>query len=284
MHFLAFDVEEHFQMSAFDSPLRRRHWDHFESRIRRSTARLLDLLDEQHVRATFFVLGWVAERHPDLVRSIAKQGHEIASHGYDHELITAQTPKKFREDVRKTKRILEDLVGTEVLGYRAPSLVINEETNWALPILVEQGHYYDSSLPSFPPAGQESPEHRSLYYRLSTNAGPLWEVPPSNIKLAGIPLRIADSAYFRLLPYRMLRWAVARAEAGNRPLLLSLCAWEVDPNQPRMIGGSLSRFLQYVNLDKTTGRLRELLKDFRFGPIREAIPQIGGCRPDKLAG
>ena len=145
-HFLSFHVEEHFHVPAFDSPMRRRHWDRCESRVEKNTDKILDLLAERQVRATFFVLGWVAQRHGALIRRIASEGHEIASHGYAHELLSAQTTKQFQEDIRKSKRILEDLTGESVWGYRAPGYSLTEETKWALPLLVEEGYKYDSSL------------------------------------------------------------------------------------------------------------------------------------------
>ena len=146
MHCLTFDIEEHFQVSRFDSPIRRRHWGAFESRVTANTCEVLDLLARYDTKATFFVLGWVAERHPGLIKQIAECGHEIASHGYGHELVTAQTPDLFRADVRQAKQILEDLTGAPVHGYRAPGFTITRETLWALPILAEEGHTYDSSV------------------------------------------------------------------------------------------------------------------------------------------
>jgi polysaccharide deacetylase family protein (PEP-CTERM system associated) len=284
-HCLTFEIEEHFQVTAFDSPWRRRHWDSFESRVERNTGRLLDLLAEQDAKATFFVLGWVAERHRDLVRRIAREGHEVASRGYASELVTAQTAKSFREDVRKAKQILEDLVGESVPGYRAPHLTINEETSWALPIVAESGYEYDSSLPLRQRRGERDPGNGHMFRRLITESGSLWEVPPSIISLAGLPVVTADGPYFRMLPYPLLRWAGRRAEAAKQPLLLSLCAWEIDPGQPRMSGTMTTRFQHYANLDKVEGRLKLLLQDFRFAAIRDALPQSGGSyRPAAVAG
>lgn len=196
MHCLTFDIEEHFQVSRFDSPIRRRHWSSFETRVSSNTCKLLDLLARTQTRATFFVLGWVAERHPGLIKQIAECGHEIASHGYDHELVTAQTPELFRADVRKSKRILEDLVGTAVHGYRAPGFTVTQETLWALPILVEEGFTYDSSIVPI------RHDHCGLsgalptYHLRHTDSGPIWEVPPppSTCWVSGCPWQEAATS------------------------------------------------------------------------------------------
>ena len=273
-HCLTFDVEEHFQVSAFDSPMRRRHWDQFESRVERNTEKLLDLLAASNVRATFFVLGWVAERHPGLVRAISRQGHEVASHGYAHELVTVQTPATFRRDVRKAKVFLEDLLGLPVLGYRAPSFTITQDTIWALRILVEEGYLYDSSIFPILHDRYGMPGANPLCHRLSTEVGPLWEIPPSTVKIVGLQVPIAGGGYFRLFPYPMLRQLLKRVEAKGHPLVIYLHPWELDPDQPRMQGPLLSRFRHYINLHKTEDRLIHLLRDFRFAPVSEVIPQI----------
>lgn len=274
-HCLTFDIEEHFQVSAFDSPMRRRHWSRLESRVEGNTAKLLDLLETYGVRATFFVLGWVAERHPSLVRRIANANHEVASHGYAHELITAQTPGQFREDVRRAKGILEDIIGAAVLGYRAPSFTITRETLWALPILVEEGYAYDSSVFPILHNRYGLPGACPWPHRLDTCAGLLWEIPPSTVKIAGFRSPIAGGGYLRLYPFQALRWLLKRAEAAGHPLVMYLHAWELDPHQPRMNGPLLSRFRHYVGLHKTEERLRQLLRDFAFAPIRDVILPIG---------
>jgi len=274
-HCLSFDIEEHFQVSAFESPMRRRHWDQFESRVERNTLKILDLLARREVRATFFILGWVAERYPGLVRHIANNGHEVASHGYAHELVTAQTPAAFREDVRKAKRILEDLIGQGVHGYRAPSFSITRDTMWALPILAEEGHTYDSSI--FPVLHDRYgvPDANPYSNQLPTEAGSLWEIPPSTVKILGMRVPIAGGGYFRLFPYPLLRQLLKKIEKTGRPLVMYLHPWELDPDQPRMQGSVFSKFRHYVNLHKTENRLVSLMGDFRFAPIREAIAPIG---------
>ncbi len=277
-HCLTFDIEEHFQVAAFDSPMRRRHWDHFESRVERNTSKLLELLAARDIRATFFVLGWVAERHPRLIRTIAQNGHEVASHGYAHEMVTAQTPATFREDIRKAKKILEDVSGNTVLGYRAPTFSISSETRWALPILVEEGFVYDSSI--FP-IRHDRYGWQDAYpwrHRVDTTAGSIWEIPPSTVNFAGRRIPIAGGGYLRLYPSWLLRRWMKQVEDEGQPLVMYLHPWELDPEQPRMNGPLLSRVRHYFNLHKTESRLTQLLREFRFGPIREVIEPVNQHR------
>ncbi|BFU93670.1 MAG: putative Polysaccharide deacetylase [Nitrospira sp.] len=279
VHCLSFDVEEHFQVSAFESQARRNQWGQCESRVRKNTDKILELLASQQVRATFFVLGWVAERYPVLVRSISAAGHEVASHGYGHELITSQTPAAFRDDIRKAKIILEDILGRRIYGYRAPSFSITRSTVWALPILVEEGYVYDSSVFPIVHDRYGMPEAQPVCHELETAVGPLWEVPPSTISMLGLRVPVAGGGYFRLFPYGILKNCLRRIEQMGQPLVMYLHPWEFDATQPRMEGPLLSRFRHYVNLDKTEGRLIRLLRDFRFAPICEAIKPVAEiCR------
>lgn len=273
-HSLSFDVEEHFQVSAFESPMRRRHWEQFESRVESNTEKLLGLLHQSGVHATFFVLGWVAERYPSLVRRIASAGHEVASHGYAHELITAQTQVAFREDIRKAKGILENILQQPVLGYRAPSFSITKDTMWAIQILIEEGYAYDSSI--FPVVHDRYgvPSANPLIHQLSTPAGVLWEVPPSTVKCLGVRLPIAGGGYFRLYPYAVLRALLRKLEGEGSALVMYMHPWEFDPDQPRMEGSMVSKMRHYLNLHKTEGRMRALLRDFSFAPIRRVFPQV----------
>jgi polysaccharide deacetylase family protein (PEP-CTERM system associated) len=190
-HCLSFDVEEHFQVSAFESPMRRRHWEVHESRVERNTSKLLNILARHEARATFFILGWVAERFPHLVKQIASAGHEIASHGYAHELITTQTQAAFRNDIRKAKSILEQLISRPIYGYRAPSFSITEETTWAISILAEEGYLYDSSI--FPVLHDRYgiPAASPYVHQIKTESGIVWEVPPSIVKLLGLRIPVA---------------------------------------------------------------------------------------------
>jgi polysaccharide deacetylase family protein (PEP-CTERM system associated) len=270
-HCLSFDVEEHFQVSAFESPMRRRHWDLYESRVEKNTSRLLDLLAGHDVRATFFVLGWVGERFPHLVKQIASAGHEIASHGYGHELIMAQTPSAFRDDVRKAKCILEQLVSQPICGYRAPSFSITKDTTWALSVLAEEGYLYDSSIFPIFHDRYGIPSASVHIHQIYTESGNLWEVPPSVVRLLGLNIPVAGGGYFRLYPYFLLRWLLRRLDKETTPLVMYLHPWEFDPDQPRMDGPFVSRIRHYLNLRKAEIKLNRLLDDFDFVPICKAI-------------
>ena len=274
-HCLTFDIEEHFQVSAFDSPAQRGRWDSLESRVERNTTKIVEVLGERGIRATFFMLGWVAERHPGLVRSIAQAGHEIASHGYAHEMITRQTPDQFRQDIRRAKRILEDVTGGPVLGYRAPSFTIVDRTKWALQVLVEEGYHYDSSIFPIRHDRYGMPGAQPHRHRWETSAGPIWEVPPATVQIARARFPVAGGGYFRLFPYPLLRWLLKRAESEAEPLVMYLHPWEIDPDQPRMQGSWVSKFRHYLHLDKTEGRLRQLLSAFRFGPVKDVVAPLG---------
>lgn len=273
-HCLTVDVEEHFHVSAFDSPIRRRHWDHLESRVERNTYRMLELLEARKVAATFFVLGWVAERQGRLVRDIAAAGHEIASHGYGHELVTSLTPGAFREDVKRAKAILEDTVGMQVIGYRAPSFSVSRETSWVLSVLRQEGHLYDSSV--FPIMHDRYGWRGAnpLWHELETPAGAILEVPPATVSVGGTRIPIAGGGYLRLYPYWLLRRLLHRAVTQGSRLVMYVHPWELDPQQPRMNGPLWSRFRHYVNLHKTELRLEQLLDEFSFVPIREVIMQV----------
>jgi polysaccharide deacetylase family protein (PEP-CTERM system associated) len=272
---LTIDVEDYFHVSAFDGIVPRSAWDTFESRVERNTERMLDLFSEHGVWGTFFVLGWVAERFPGLVRRIAQRGHEVASHGYDHRLIYDQTPTAFRADVRRAKRVLEDTSGCQVSGYRAPSYSITPQSLWALDILLEEGYRYDSSI--FPirhdrygiPVSERHP------YPIQRAKGCLIEVPGSTTKCGPMNLPVAGGGYFRILPYRWTRWGIARVNRREeRPVVFYLHPWEIDPEQPRLKVGRLSTFRHYRHLDKTETRLRRLLKDFRFGPMNTLVTKV----------
>jgi polysaccharide deacetylase family protein (PEP-CTERM system associated) len=266
------DVEDYFQVSAFERVVSRTQWEKLPSRVVANTERLLHLLAEREVRATFFVLGWVAERHPSLVSLISDLGHEVASHGYWHQLVYEQTPRAFREDVRRSKDVLEAVTGQRVEGYRAPSFSIVAKSLWALDILIEEGFRYDASI--FPIRHDrygipESPRHP---YLLPRSVGAIVEVPGSTARIGPMNLPVAGGGYFRLLPYRWTRWGIARLnERERRPAVFYLHPWEVDPEQPRLPASALSRFRHYRNLDRTESRLRRLLTEFRFAPLGRVL-------------
>jgi polysaccharide deacetylase family protein (PEP-CTERM system associated) len=277
---MTIDVEDYFHVSVFDGLLPRLEWPRMESRVCRNTERLLDILAEYNVRATFFVLGWVAERFPELVPRIASAGHEIASHGYAHRLIYDQTPEAFRQDVRRAKALLEDAWGRPVGGYRAPSYSITPRSLWALDILLEEGYRYDSSI--FPirhdrygiPVSQRQP------YRVSRKAGTLVEVPASTTRVGPINLPIAGGGYFRILPYWWIRWGIGRVNRSEeQPAVFYLHPWEIDPGQPRLPAGWVGRFRHYRNLHLSEGRLRRLLADFRFSTMESLVSRVSQETP-----
>jgi polysaccharide deacetylase family protein (PEP-CTERM system associated) len=263
------DVEDYYQVSAFESVVDRSRWDTYESRVEANTDRLLGIFAEFGVHATFFVLGWEAERRPGLVRRIASAGHEIASHGYGHRLVYDQTPEQFRDDVRKGKRLLEDVTGAAVVGYRAPSFSITRRSLWALDILIEEGYTWDASI--FPIRHDrygipEAPRHPYM-----VRPG-LIEVPASTIRLAGQNLPIGGGGYFRLLPYRWTRFGIRRLNVvEGKSAIFYLHPWELDPSQPRLNASVLSRLRHYRHLDQTESRLRRLLSDLRFDSVGTAV-------------
>jgi polysaccharide deacetylase family protein (PEP-CTERM system associated) len=277
---LTIDVEDYYHVSGFESIIRFQDWDRYESRVERNTHRLLDLMDVYHTHATFFVLGWVAERWPALVRSIQQRGHEVSSHGYAHQRIYKQTPQQFRQETRRSKGILEDITNQRVLGYRAASYSITKESLWALDILEEEGFAYDSSIFPIHHDRYGIPEyHRFCHVLKDHGINKLIEFPISTIRLAGANLPIAGGGYLRFFPYSFIRWGLRRInEKERQPALVYLHPWEIDPGQPRVHADALSRFRQYVNLEKVEGRLVRLLQDFRFGTVAEVLEDQGFLR------
>lgn len=270
------DVEDYFHVSALAAAAPRERWSTFESRVVQNTMRLLDLFDEQRVTTTCFVLGWVADQHPELVRAIADRGHEVASHGYWHQLVYDLSPAAFRDDVRRSRLLLQDLSGQPVEGYRAPSFSITRRSLWALDVLVDAGYSYDASI--FPVRHDrygiaDAPRHA---YQVRRPAGLITEVPPATIRLAGQNLPVAGGGYFRLLPYTWHRRGIRRINATEgRAAVFYLHPWEIDPAQPHLPAGLLSRVRHYTNLHRTEPRLRQLLTDAPFGTIRDMIASLG---------
>jgi polysaccharide deacetylase family protein (PEP-CTERM system associated) len=269
---MTIDVEDYFHVSVFDGVLPRTQWNSLESRVCANTARLLDLFDEYEIRATFFVLGWVAERFPELVRQIAGRGHEVASHGYAHRLIYDQTPAAFREDVRRAKHLLEETCGRQVIGYRAPSYSITPRSLWALDVLLEEGYRYDSSIFPIRHDRYGIPVSERHAYPIDRPKGCLVEVPASTTTFGTLHLPIAGGGYFRVLPYRWTQWGITRVNRRERrPVVFYLHPWEIDPGQPRLRAGRLSSFRHYRNLEQTESRLRRLLTDFRFDTMESVV-------------
>jgi polysaccharide deacetylase family protein (PEP-CTERM system associated) len=262
------DVEDYFHVSVFDGVVPRREWGSLESRVHGNTERVLRLFDEAGVTATFFILGWVAERYRPLVRKIAARGHEVASHGYAHRLVYDQSPAAFREDVRRSKRLLEDIAAVRVDGFRAPSYSITPRSLWALDILIEEGYRYDASIFPIHHDRYGIPVSARHAYRIDRAGGSLVEAPGSTVRWGPLNLPIGGGGYFRLLPYAWTRWGIACLNRDEgQPAIFYLHPWEVDPHQPRLAAPFLGRFRHYRNLDKTEGRLRALLRDFQFSSL-----------------
>jgi polysaccharide deacetylase family protein (PEP-CTERM system associated) len=268
---LTVDVEEYFQVAAFERTISRTSWDRAESRVEFNTGRVLDLFGAQGVRGTFFVLGWIAERHPGLVRRIVKDGHELASHGYDHTRVHNFTPEQFRADVVRTKAILEDIGGVQVRGYRAPSYSINAKNLWAIDVLQETGHVYSSSIYPIRHDLYGMPDAPRFPFRFRPDG--ILEIPVTTVRMGGRNYPCGGGGYFRLLPYGAFRWMLARVNGQDRQSgLFYFHPWEVDPGQPRVEGAPLkSRFRHYLNLDSMATRLERLLGDFSWGRMDEVF-------------
>ena len=269
---MTIDVEDYFHVSVFDGVLPRHRWEHLESRVCANTDRLLEIFDEAGVHATFFVLGWVADRHPDLVRRIAALGHEVASHGYEHRLVYDQTPRAFREDLRRAKAVIEAAAGVSVLGFRAPSYSVTPRSLWALDVLIEEGYGYDASIFPIHHDRYGIPVSARHAYRIQRSGGSLVEAPGSTVRWGPLNLPIGGGGYFRLLPYWWTNWGIARLNRDERqPAIFYLHPWEIDPDQPRLPVPLLGRIRHYRNLDKTEARLRALLRDFRFSSLLSVL-------------
>ena len=273
---LTVDVEDYFQVSAFADNIEQHEWDKHPLRVENNTYKLLDLFDEYQVKATFFILGWVAERQRDLVLEIAKRGHEVACHGYSHQLVYNQTPEVFQQETVRAKSILEDIIQQPVLGYRAASYSITEKSLWALDILAESGFVYDSSI--FPVRHDrygmpDTPEHP---YHLKTPAGhSIIEFPLSTAKILNYRLPVAGGGYFRLYPYWLSKVGLKQINRQQKPFIFYLHPWEVDPEQPRISASWFSRFRHYNNLDKCEPRLRNLMSDFQFTTTWNVLSDLG---------
>ena len=279
------DVEDYFHVEAFASCVSPSDWDTYPCRVERNIDCILEMLERHRTRATFFVLGWVAERHPRLVRQIAAAGHEIGCHGYAHQRIHRQDPGGFRDDVRRARLCLMDQAQAPVECYRAPSFSITRSTLWALDVLVEEGFRIDSSI--FPVRHDRYgiPDAQPGPHRLETPSGSIWEFPPSVARLAGMNLPVGGGGYFRLFPLPWtVHWLRRINRAQRRPLMFYVHPWELDPGQPRIRGCSrLSRFRHYVNLAKNQRKLDGLLRRFRFGRISDVIDRhTAGAVPSSV--
>ncbi len=271
---LTVDVEDYFQVSAFREQVSVEDWPRFESRVVANTHRVLDVFDDAGASATFFVLGWVAEHHPSLVREIAGRGHEVACHGYSHQLIYGQSQALFGEETRRAKSLLEDQAQVAVTGYRAASFSITDASRWALDVLADNGFEYDSSM---------YPIRHDLYGTAVRARGPhrivapggktLIEFPMTTRSIVGMTLPVSGGGYFRLYPYRLSAHLLAQVNQDAEPFVFYMHPWEIDPGQPRIRTSMKSRLRHYTNLDRFERKLRMLLRDFRFTSMANVIAQ-----------
>ncbi|HVQ62184.1 MAG TPA: XrtA system polysaccharide deacetylase [Burkholderiales bacterium] len=269
------DVEDYFQVEGFANAIDRGSWESFRTRVGASTSTLLELLARRGVRATFFVLGWVARKHPEIVRQIVASGHEVASHGMSHRLIYTQTPAEFQRETHDAKALLEDQAQKPVLGYRAATYSITRQSLWALDILAEEGFQYDSSIFPMRHDRYGIPDAEPRPHVLTTpGGGRLVEFPISVLHYHGAKIPVAGGGYFRLFPYRFTRWALRRLNQQQQEFVFYVHPWEVDPEQPRVNeAGALSRFRHYLNLERCAERLGRLLEDFEFDTMHSVLAQ-----------
>ena len=281
---LTIDVEEHFQVSAFNASVERERWDEQASRVEANTRRVLDLFDRHGRKGTFFLLGWVVERYPALARDVVARGHEVACHGYSHQLIYSQTPELFAEETRRSRELIEQAAQVKVRGYRAASFSITDASRWALDVLVDAGFEYDSSM---------YPVKHDLYgidvaargpHRVQApNGGSIIEFPMTTCPIAGMSVPVSGGGYFRLYPYSLTRTLLSRVNAAGEPFVFYLHPWEIDPDQPRIAAGWKSRFRHYTNLRSCETKLARLLGDFEFAPMRDVIAAYVRQREPSMA-
>lgn len=273
---LTVDVEDYFHVAALSQDIDRKDWANLPARVEGSTQRLLDIFDEADVRATFFVLGWVAEKFPSLIREIHDRGHEVACHGLSHELVYKQAPDEFRSETTRAKQVLEDLISSPVIGYRAASYSITADSLWALDIIAEAGFRYDSSIVPvrhdlYGIPGAEASPHGLV----TSNGTELVEFPPSTYGFFGVKVPVGGGGYFRLYPYWMTRFLLRRKNRFEKqPFIFYIHPWEIDVDQPRVDTNFRSRFRHYLNLDKTEARLGRLVREFRFDTVHAVLREL----------
>lgn len=273
-HIFTVDVEEHFQVNAFEQLLDREAWPRQPSRVVRNTKAILDLLEATGASATFFVLGWVAERQPTLVREIIARGHEVASHGYWHRRVTQLTRTEFRDDVRRAKCVLEDIGDRAVLGYRAPSFSIVPGGEWAFDILLEEGYLYDSSIFPIRRRGYGYPGAPVAPCAIDRPSGTLLEFPLTTLRVMDVCLPACGGAYFRHFPYAVIRRAFETAADNRTPGVFYIHPWEIDPEQPRLPVDLVTRLRHYGGLTRTQDRLRRFLGEFSFASVETHLRHL----------
>lgn len=279
------DVEDYFHVTAFEDTIPRESWGRLESRVCANTELMLELFQRHGARATFFVLGWVAERYPHLVKLIASGGHELACHGHAHRLVYDMTPRQFRDDLQRARASIERAAARPVHGYRAASFSITRESLWALDVLIEEGFEYDASIFPIHHDRYGIPDATRHMHQIVRPAGAIWEVPASTLRWGRVNLPVSGGGYFRMLPYAWTRWAIDRVNADGQPVVFYLHPWELDPNQPRIAAPVARRWRHYAGLGKSRQRFAKLLSAFRFAPIRDILPSRDvESLPGSLAG
>lgn len=273
-HFFTVDVEEYFQVKALESVVSRDEWLTHPSRVEQSVGILLDTLARHDTRGTFFLLGWLAKHRPQVVHAIADAGHEIASHGFFHERVTSLSREAFGEDVRTSKRALEDLIGKPVLGYRAPSFSIIPGYEWAFDVLIEEGYRYDSSLFPIVRMGYGYRTAPRTPHVIERVRGQLCEFPLATTRILNCSIPAAGGGYLRQLPLSLIRRAFRQAVERGEPATFYIHPWEIDPGQPRLPVSQLNRIRHYRGLRETLPRIERLLREFRFGTIESYLPQL----------
>jgi polysaccharide deacetylase family protein (PEP-CTERM system associated) len=272
---LSFDVEDYFHVGAFADRVDRTQWSSYSSRVQINTEKTLDLLDSSGCHATFFVLGWVAEQNPQLIRRIAERGHEVACHSLEHRRVYQMTPAEFRADTRQARETLEDASGQRVSGYRAPSFSITADSLWAFEILAELGFDYDSSIYPVRHPNYGMPKVPRFPFRVETKAGTIAEFPMPTLEWYGRRSPLAGGAYLRLLPYFFTRWGIRFLnDTEQRPVCVYLHPWELDPEQPRMNGSLTARIRHYFGLRGAEAKLRRLLSEFEFCTLGTLLAQM----------
>ncbi|CAN5729338.1 DUF3473 domain-containing protein [soil metagenome] len=279
---LTIDVEDYFQVSAFAPYIERGDWDQRECRIERNVARILDLLDTHSTKATFFTLGWIAERYPQVIRDIVARGHELASHGYGHQRASELTPEAFAHDIGSAKKILEDLSGIEVRGYRAPSFSIGTGNLWAFDCLHDAGYRYSSSIYPIQHDHYGMPDSPRFAHEVRDG---LLEIPVTTMRMLNKNFPSSGGGYFRLFPYGLSRWMLRQVNSGDQQAaIFYFHPWEIDAGQPRVAGISRkTRFRHYVNIPRMEGRLGQLLADFRWGRMDDIFLGRVGARAQAAA-
>ncbi|MDD4863075.1 MAG: DUF3473 domain-containing protein [Alishewanella agri] len=267
---LTVDVEDYFHVAAFENNIKSSDWHKMPVRVERNTYRLLELFEQQQAQATFFLLGWVAERYPQLVRAIHAAGHEVASHGYNHTKATLQSRAEFATDIRDTKKLLEDIIGADVYGYRAPSFSIDKTNEWAFAELKQAGYLYSSSTYPVKHDLYGTPDWPQQPYMRPEG---IWECPMPILNMAGKQLPVAGGGYFRLLPYWLSKRLINRyLQSSSSPYMFYFHPWEIDPDQPRVEGASVkSKFRHYVNLGRMEGKLTALLQDYQWNTVKQVF-------------